>query len=205
MKIEGEYQFEGPIESVWEVVRDPEVLATCMPGTQSLTLVGENEYDGEINVRIGPVAGVFSGRLVVSDEVPPESCTLTVSGKGKPGFVNGSGNIQLVKQDDKATLLKYEGDVNIGGRLASVGQRMIDTVSKSMIRQGLDTLNEALKARVLADTEARDEYKPPSEVEFAKAVAKDMAGGLLSSKTFRWIALAVIAVIVIIVILLGFR
>ncbi|MFH1634676.1 MAG: carbon monoxide dehydrogenase subunit G [Chloroflexota bacterium] len=205
MKIEGEYQFEGSIESVWEVVRDPEVLATCLPGTQSLTLVGENEYDGEINVRIGPVAGVFSGRLVVSDEVPPESCTLTVSGKGKPGFVNGSGNIQLVKQDDKATLLKYEGDVNIGGRLASVGQRMIDTVSKSMIRQGLDTLNEALKARGLADTEARDEYKPPSEVEFAKAVAKDMAGGLFSSKTFRWIALAVIAVIVIIVVLLGFR
>jgi len=200
MKIEGEYTFDGPREDVWKLVRDPEVLATCLPGTQSLHLVGENEYEAEINVHVGPIAGVFSGRILVSNEVPPESCTLTVEGKGKPGFMNGTGNVQLSEQADRRTLMKYEGEVQIGGRLAGVGQRMIDTVSKSMIRQGLGTLNEAIKARGAAKADAKEAvYTPPSENEFAAAVAKDMAGRLLSWKLLLWIAMGLIAIILVIV------
>ena len=200
MKIEGEYTFDGPREYVWKLVRDPEVLATCLPGTQSLHLVGENEYEAEINVHVGPIAGVFSGRILVSNEVAPESCTLTVEGKGKPGFMNGTGNVQLSEQADRRTLMKYEGEVQIGGRLAGVGQRMIDTVSKSMIRQGLGTLNEAIKARGAAKADAKEAvYTPPSENEFAAAVAKDMAGRLLSWKLLLWIAMGLIAVILVIV------
>jgi carbon monoxide dehydrogenase subunit G len=206
MKIEGEYTFDGPREDVWKLVRDPEVLATCLPGTQSLHLVGENEYQGEVNVHIGPIAGVFSGRLLISNEVPPESCTLTGEGKGKPGFVNGTGNVQLLAQGDNKTLMTYGGEVQIGGRLAGVGQRMIDTVSKSMIRQGLGTLNDAIKARAVARAESKEvEYTPPSETEFAAAVAKDMAGGLLSSKRFLWLALAVIVVILTVIFWLSAR
>ncbi len=67
MKIEGEYLFNGSREDVWEIVRDPQVLATALPGTKSLDKVGENEYAGEMNVRVGPVAGLFSGRLIVSN------------------------------------------------------------------------------------------------------------------------------------------
>ena len=151
MKLEGEYTFNGPQDEVWKIVRDPEVLATALPGTQSLDQVGDNEYVGEMNVRIGPVAGVFSGNILVSDEVPPESCTLTVDGKGKPGFIKGIGQINLLPEEGNTTLMKYEGDVQIGGRLASVGQRLIDTTSKSMIKQGLEALNAALEARVTAE------------------------------------------------------
>ncbi len=200
MKIEGEYTFDGPREDVWKLVRDPEVLATCLPGTQSLHLIGENEYEAEINVHVGPIVGVFSGRILVSNEVPPESCTLTVEGKGKPGFMNGNGNVQLSEQADHRTLMKYEGEVQIGGRLAGVGQRMIDTVSKRMIRQGLGTLNEAIKARGVARADAKQvEYTPPSETKFAAAVAKDMAGGLLSRKLLVWLAIGLIVVILAIV------
>ena len=74
-----------------------------MPGTQSLRLVGENEYEGEMSVHVGPITGVFSGRLVVSEEVPPESCVLTVEGKGKPGFLNGTGKVLLSEQADHRT------------------------------------------------------------------------------------------------------
>jgi len=200
MKLEGEYVFDGPREEVWKLVRDPEVLSTALPGTQSLDIVGENEYEGKMNVRVGPVAGVFSGRLVVSDEVPPESCTLTVDGKGAPGFAKGTGHVQLIDQGDGTTLMKYEGDVQIGGRLAGVGQRMLDTVSKSMTRQGLEALNKALKARVAAKSQGQEnvDYKPPSEAEFAAAVAKDLAGEMLSpSSRVLWIAIAVIVIIVI--------
>jgi carbon monoxide dehydrogenase subunit G len=182
MNLEGEYIFDGPREEVWKLVRDPQVLATALPGTQSLERVSENEYAGKMQVRVGPVAGAFSGRVVVSDEVPPESYTLAVEGRGGPGFAKGFGNIQLVDQGDGKTLMKYTGELQIGGKLASVGQRLIETVSKSMTRQGLESLNKALQARLAGEggsvESTQDEqvaYTPPSEVEFAAAVARDVA------------------------------
>lgn len=200
MKIEGEYVFNGPREEVWKIVRDPEVLSTALPGAQSLEQVSENEYEGAINVRIGPVGGDFAGRVVISDEVPPESCTMSVEGKGKPGFVKGTGNVQLIAQEEDKTLMKYDGDVQIGGRLASVGQRLIDTASKSMINQGLDTLDQALQARIGADSDqGAVEYQPPSETEFAASVAKDMAGSVFSSQWVTWIAIAVVVILIILV------
>jgi carbon monoxide dehydrogenase subunit G len=199
VKIDGEYVFKGPREDVWELIRDPEVLATALPGTKSLDKVGENEYTGEMNVKIGPVGGLFSGHLLVSSEVPPASLTLTVDGRGNPGFINGSGNVLLTDQGDGTTLMKYDGDVQIGGRIASVGQRMLDTASKSMIRQGLDAMDMALQARVAAKAEGKAvEYTPPTETEFAAAVAKDMAGQALSSHTL-WIIIAVIVILVIVI------
>ena len=198
MKIEGEYMFEGTREQVWEVVRDPEVLATALPGTQSLEQVSENEYQGEMHVRIGPVAGLFSGLLVISDEVPPESLTMTVEGKGKPGFVKGTGSVQLISQEANKTLMQYQGDMQIGGRLASVGQRMMESVSKSLLKQGLDSLNQALLARQTSQTTGEQvEYKPPSESEFAASVAKDMAGEVFSSRRVIWIAGAILILIII--------
>jgi len=200
VKIAGEYVFNGPRGKVWELVRDPEVLATALPGTQSLNQVSENEYEGEMHVRVGPVAGVFSGRVVASDEVPPESYTLTVEGKGAPGFANGTGHVQLIDQGDGTTLMKYEGEMQIGGRIASVGQRLMDSASRSMIRQGLETLNKALETRV-AEGQEEVEYKPPSEAEFAAAVAKDMAGEMLTPSRMIWIAIAVVIVIVIVAVI----
>ena len=204
MKLAGEYVFNGPREAVWELVRDPEVLATALPGTQSLTPVSENEYEGEMHVRVGPVAGVFSGRVVASDEVPPESYTLMVEGKGAPGFAKGTGHVQLVDQGDGTTLMKYEGEMQIGGRIASVGQRLMDSASRSMIRQGLEALNKALETRVAAKSEGQQqvEYKPPSETEFAAAVAKDMAGEMLLSSQMIWIAVAVVVIVAIVAVIL---
>jgi carbon monoxide dehydrogenase subunit G len=175
VKLEGEYTFCGPREDVWELVRDPEVLATALPGAQSLQRVSDSEYEGMMKVRIGPVAGSFSGRVVVSDEVPPESYVLNVEGKGKPGWARGSGQVHLIPESGGKTLMKYEGDIQIGGKLANVGQRLIDSVSKSMIRQGLDVLDDALQARMTAECTGEEvEFKPPSEAKFAASVAKDM-------------------------------
>jgi carbon monoxide dehydrogenase subunit G len=185
MKLQGEYVFNGPREVVWELVRDPEVLATALPGTQSMNKVSDSEYEGKMHVRIGPVGGVFSGRVVVSNEVPPESYTLSVEGRGAPGFGRGSGDVQLIDQGDGTTLMKYEGELQVGGKLAGVGQRMIETVSKSMARQGLESLNKALEARIAPQAEGVEsekvEYKPPSEAEFAAAVVKDMAADMAAS------------------------
>jgi uncharacterized protein len=175
MKIEGEHIFNGPRIDVWEMIRDPEVLASALPGTQKLNKLSETEYEGLMNVRIGPVSGTFSGKLVVSDENPPESCTLTVDGKGAPGFMKGVGRVKFAEQDPKTTHMTYDGEVTIGGTLASVGQRMIDSVAKSMIRQGFESMDKALEARLAAKAGQEVEYKAPTEAQFAAGVAKDMA------------------------------
>jgi len=206
MKLDGEYLFNGPREEVWKLVRDPDVLATALPGTQSLNKISDKEFEGVMHLKIGPVAGDFSGRLVVSDEVPPESCTLTVDGKGAAGFAKGVGHVQLIAQADGKTLAKYTGDLQVGGKLASTGQRMIDTVSKSMVRQGLEALDRALQARVAAQAENRPvEYKPPTETEFAGAVAKDVAGGVLSIAEVRMVLyiVPVVAVLIILALILS--
>jgi carbon monoxide dehydrogenase subunit G len=147
MRIEGQYTFDGPREAVWELVRDPKVLATCLPGSPSVRQVGEHEYEGEIGIKVGPISGAFAGQLSVTNEVPPATCTLTVEGKGKVGFVKGVGNVELADQGQGSTLMKYTGEVQIGGRVASVGQRLFDSVSRGMVEQALGKLNEMLKAR----------------------------------------------------------
>ena len=175
MKLEGEHLFNGPREEVWLLFRDPDILASALPGTQAINKVSDTEFDITMNVRVGPVSGIFTGKLVISDEVPPESCTLTADGRGGPGFVKGVGNVQFADQGDSTTMLKYDGEFQIGGTIASVGQRMIDSVAKSMIRQGFEVFDKALEARLAAKTGEQVDFKPPSETEFAAAVAKDVA------------------------------
>ena len=206
MKLEGEYVFDGPREQVWEIVRDPEVLAGALPGTQSLEQVGENEYAGKMHVRIGPVSGVFAGKITVSDEVPPESYTLTVEGRGAPGFAQGTGQVELIEHEEGKTLMLYDGEMQVGGRIAGVGQRLIDTASRSMIGQGLESLNNALQARMRAEEEGVEvEYVPPSEAEFAAAVARDVAREMLPPAQIAGIVLAVVAAILILVFWLSRR
>jgi hypothetical protein len=149
---------------------------------------------------------VFSGRLVVADEAPPESYTLSVDGRGAPGFAKGTGHVRLFEHEGEKTLMEYEGEMQVGGKIASVGQRLIDTASRSMIGQGLDSLNNALQARMRAEAEGTEvAYVPPSEAEFAAAVAKDMAREMLPPAQTIGIILAVVAAVLILALLLGRR
>ncbi len=202
MKLDGEHVFKGPREEVYMMFRDPDVLASALPGTQSLNKIDDQHYEGNINIRIGPVSGSFAGKLEVADEVPPEKCTLIVDGKGAPGFAKGVGHVEFVDQGDGTTLLKYTGDMTIGGTLASVGQRMLDSVAKSMIRSGFETLDKALEARLAAKAAGKAEvdFKPPTETQFAASVAKDWFGGLMKIAEFRML-LYVIPVGIVVLIL----
>ena len=202
MKIEGDHIFNGPRQDVWDMFYDPKILASAVPGMDKLDLVNENEYDGLMNVRIGPVSGKFTVKLSLSDIVAPENLTLTVEGRGTPGFLKGSGKADFTEQADKTTLLTYAGDVNIGGALASVGQRMIDSVAKSMIRSAFETLDKALEARLAAKAAGSEvvDFTPPTTTEFAGSVAKDMVGGLKNIAEVKLI-LYILPVAVVLIIL----
>jgi len=182
MKVEGEHIFKGTQKQVWDLFRDTEVMEAALPGTEKMEAVGENVYEAVMNVRVGPVAGKFSGNLVISNENFPETYTMTVDGRGKPGFMNGAGDVILSDQGDGSTLMKYTGEVQIGGKLAGIGQRLIDTVSKSIINQAFDTLDQNLVERTAAEAEGREaEYQGASEKDYAATVAKDLVGGVLSA------------------------
>jgi hypothetical protein len=206
MQIEGEHVFNGPREEVYAMFRDPDILASALPGTQALTKIDDQHYEGTMNVRIGMVSGAFSGKLEVADEVAPEHCTLIVDGRGAPGFAKGTGKVNFSDQGDGTTLLKYSGEVQIGGTIASVGQRMIDSVSKSMIKAAFETLDKALEARLAAKAagQAQVDFQAPTETEFAKAVTKDMVKGLTSVAEVRMLfyVIPVVAVLLIIALLL---
>jgi len=197
MKVAGEHLFKGAPQQVWDLFRDTEVMAAALPGTQKMEYLGDNKYEAVMNVRVGPVTGEFSGDLVISNENHPHSYTMTVEGRGKPGFLKGSGDVILLDQADAGTIMHYTGEVQIGGKLAAVGQRLIDTVSKSIISQAFETLDQVLAERVAAVTEGRQaEYQETSQADYAAAVARDMVGGFLSAAWVKW-ALGILVLVVI--------
>ena len=177
MKIEGSYPFAAPRDQLWPMLLDPDVLAKVMPGCESLETVGENQYKGILKIKVGPVQGKFNGDVALSDIKAPESYAITVDGKGAPGFVKGTGSLRL-EADGDMTTLHYSGDAQVGGRLASVGQRLLDTTANAIIRQSLEGLGQQVQARMMAD--ASDELglsdmpPPPSQAQFAAGVAKNL-------------------------------
>jgi carbon monoxide dehydrogenase subunit G len=206
MKVEGEYVLEGPQDVVWQTLLDPVVLASVLPGCEKLELVAENEYDGALNIKVGPVQGQFQGRVKLEDIRPPEAYTMRVDGRGAPGFVKATGHLALAG-DGARTRLTYDADAQVGGRLASVGQRLIESSAKAIIKQSLDGLNAAVRARAAAGAApagggaagpaapAAMAPAPPSQARFAASVAREVAKDLVP-KPVRYALLAVAAVLV---------
>jgi carbon monoxide dehydrogenase subunit G len=146
MKLAGEQILNAPRERVWDLFNDPERLSRLIPGCEKLEVLGPDEYAGTINVGIAAVKGVYTGKLKIEEKRPPEHYKLLVDGKGKQGFVRGSGTLDLVADGIK-TIVKYAGDVQIGGPLVQVGQRMIDSAAKMMMGQFFAAAEAELQAQ----------------------------------------------------------
>ena len=134
MKIEGTHQLDAPRDRVYQLLVDPEVLQRCIPGCERLEKTAENTYSATIRAGIGAIKGVFTGSVRLEDMRPPEHYRIVVEGKGGPGFLKGSGDLDLEAQGE-GTLIKYTGDLQLGGTIASVGQRMIQATAKMMASQ----------------------------------------------------------------------
>jgi uncharacterized protein len=134
MKIEGTHQLSAPRERVYRALVDPEVLERCIPGCERLVKTVENTYSATIRAGVGAIKGVFTGSVRLEDMRPPEHYRIVVEGKGAPGFMKGSGDLDLEEQGE-GTLIKYTGDLQLGGMIAGVGQRMIQGTAKMMASQ----------------------------------------------------------------------
>jgi len=131
MKIEGTHKIDAPRERIFAALVDPVILQKCIPGCEQMEKTGDNQYKAKLTTGVGPVKGVFTATVSLQDIAAPEHYKLVVEGKGQPGFVKGSGELNL-KEANGATEIQYTGDVNVGGLIASVGQRMIQATANML-------------------------------------------------------------------------
>lgn len=132
MEMHGELRIPAPRAEVWEKLNDPEVLKTCIPGCESVDKVSDTEFTAKVVARVGPVKASFSGKVTLTDLVPPESYTISGEGTGGvAGFAKGSAKVSL---DDigAETVLRYGVQAQVGGKLAQIGSRLIDATSRKM-------------------------------------------------------------------------
>lgn len=168
MKIEGTHELRAKRERVYQVLTDPEVLKRCIPGCERLEKTGENTYAATLRAGVGSIKGVFTGNVRLEDLRSPEHYRLVVDGKGQTGFLKGSGDLDLEEQDG-ATIIKYTGDVQVGGTIASVGQRMIQGAAKMMASQFFTAIEAEAK------TEADE---PPPRHGFFRTALRWFSGWL---------------------------
>jgi carbon monoxide dehydrogenase subunit G len=219
MKIQGEHTFDAPRERVWRALLDPEVLARTLPGCERLERTGDNEYRGVLNVQVGPVKGQFQGTLQLADILPLEGYHMKLDGSGPSGFMNGQGELRLADAP-AGTTLRYDLDAQIGGRIAGLGQRLVESSAKSITRQGLEGLARELALMTDPPREAREEVVQetvkeetavvapappappparPTQAEVAARVAGDVARDLVPAEKRPWVigvGLALLAVLV---------
>jgi carbon monoxide dehydrogenase subunit G len=147
--LEGTYTFNAPRDLVWEALMDPQVIADILPGCETMEEVEPNSYRAVIKIKVGPVQGNFEGTVRLSNIQELGSYHMDVSGRGAPGFVTGAGDLRLEPQGND-TLMTYKGTASVGGKLAGVGQRLLDSSAKFIVQQGLDALNKQIQIRAAA-------------------------------------------------------
>ena len=145
MKIEGSNDIPAPRDRVWSAFLDPGVIATAIPGCEKLEGIGPDEYRAVMKVGVGPVKGTFEGKVRLFDQEPPHRYRMAVEGTGGPGFVRGEAVMELTEAEG-GTRVAYNADVQVGGLIASVGQRMLGGVSRMMLDQFFGKMTEILTA-----------------------------------------------------------
>lgn len=146
MKIEGTYEIAASRERVFQALTDPAILQKCIPGCERLEKAGDNKYNATLSAGVGPVKGTFNATVSIENMTPPSNYRLVVEGKGQPGFIKGTGDLILEDQNG-GTLIRYTGNVQVGGMLASVGQRLIESTAKMLAGKFFSALEAELRSR----------------------------------------------------------
>jgi uncharacterized protein len=132
MEIKGEYKIPAPREKVFAALNDPTVLQACIPGCESLEKTSDTEMNAKVRLRIGPVSATFTGKVTLSDIDPPNGYRISGEGQGGvAGFAKG-GAVVTLRDDGGATVLDYNVDAQVGGKIAQVGARLIDGTARKL-------------------------------------------------------------------------
>lgn len=217
MDISGDFVFDVPRHLVWNMLQDPAVLEAVLLGGRNFKEVGDNEYTGELVIKVGPVQGTFQGKIQLSNFSAPESYWIEVNGSGATGVVNASGRLYLQARGQK-TYMTYAGQADVGGRIASVGQRLLENAARSIIRQSLEALHDYMKSKVeLPVPSAPASIQNPATSNPASQIIKDNSpvpsqsslrdslNNIIPAQYQVWLFGGAIIVIVLIIALLALR
>jgi carbon monoxide dehydrogenase subunit G len=171
MKIEGSHAIKAPRGLLYQLMIDPEILRRCVPGLQSLEAAGDGYYKITLKTGVGSIKGVFTGSIKLEDLSEPEHYKMIVEAKGSAGFLKGEGLIDLTEQGEE-TLVNYTGETSVGGTIAGVAQRMVQSTAKMMAGQFFT----AIEAEALAVVKAEEggQYTPPKQGFIRNAVRQIM-------------------------------
>jgi carbon monoxide dehydrogenase subunit G len=146
MTMTGEVQLPASREVVWDKLNDPAVLKACIPGCEELTKSGDNQFEAVAKMKVGPVSARFKGKVTLTDLDPPNGYRISGEGEGGvAGFAKGGATVALAEQDG-GTLLTYNVEAQIGGKLAQLGQRLINGAAKKLADEFFAKFAEAVKA-----------------------------------------------------------
>ena len=185
VELTGEYEFPVSPDVLWDALQDPDLLARVLPGCQKMEKVADNEFKGNIKISMGPVQGAFQGSVVYSELQPPTSLNLVVNARGPSGIVNGEGALTLTATQT-GTLLTYQGEGQVGGRMASVSQRLMESSAKAITKQSLQSLETQVafqaEPQVVTELEetatstgsAPEAPAAPSQTEFMLGVTREL-------------------------------
>jgi carbon monoxide dehydrogenase subunit G len=143
MKIHGTHQITADRDRIFAALTDPQILQHCIPGCESLEKSGDETYVATMKAGIGSVKGTFKGNVRLEDIQPPAHYRMIVDGKGGPGFVKGTGEFDLSESDGQ-TSIAYTGDMQVGGVIASVGQRMVEAAAKMLAAKFFNELEKQI-------------------------------------------------------------
>lgn len=144
MEMSGEYRIPAPRENVWAALNDPQVLRETIPGAESVEKIADDEFEAVAKAKVGPVSARFKGKVKLTDIDPPNGYTISGEGNGgAAGFAKGSAQVHLA-DDNGVTVLTYKVNAQIGGKLAQIGQRFIDSTASKLAEEFFGNFSAAL-------------------------------------------------------------
>lgn len=148
MDLQGTERIAASKQAVWDALNDPDILRECIPGCQSLEMVDDRAMHATVKLKIGIVSATFKGEVTLSDLDPPNGYRIEGEGKGGvAGFASGGANVALTEVDPHTTDLRYECHARVGGKIAQMGARLIDSTARKLAGQFFSRLNEVVSAR----------------------------------------------------------
>ena len=159
MEMTGERRIAAPREQVWAALNDPAVLQAAIPGCESVERVADDQFQARVAVKLGPMSARFGGKVQLSNINPPVSYTISGEGQGGAmGFAKGGADVALDEEGPEQTLLRYNVRAQVGGKMAQLGARLIDSTAKSMADQFFDRFAAQLAPPVMAEAGTDTEY-----------------------------------------------
>jgi carbon monoxide dehydrogenase subunit G len=145
MDMNGQERIEAPIDAVWRALNDPETLRACIPGCETLDKTSDTDMTAIVVLRVGPIKARFEGTVELTNLNPPHSYTISGEGKGGiAGFAKGGADVSLAEDGPNATILSYTVKADVGGKIAQLGSRLIDSTSRKLAGQFFTNLGSQM-------------------------------------------------------------